>query len=720
MSKNIYEQFAQQYLDKNLSVIPDKYGLKTPAIKSWSDYCYRLPNNEEVSSWYKSIPESNISLCLGEISGVIALDIDAEDQRILDIIMPILPESPVAKVGSKGETRFFRFMGEATQILSFNNEVVFEVLSNNKKTTLPPSIHPTTGQSYKWVGKTLLEVDINELPILPPMLVSHIESVLKVAFKDSIVGSHGKVVSGRNSVMSTFCSELIRDRVPVDEAISKLLEHDSKTNETSLFTDPSEFKHTEKFTNALQFYTNHLNSMNTNRFRKNEVYEIPITYSAVTQELANQASVGKSLAAVKPKSLKTPVLPSAKGALGSLIQNVLDNSFVKQPEFAYGAALVTLSTFIARKVLFRGISPNLYVLHIAPSGCGKDAPQQLAKKYMVEVGADPLLGAGDYVSDASLIDNLPNQPVRLDVVDEASGLLKAVNSSRNGFDGKMADILCELYTSSNSKFLGRALANKDGKPVIKGTCYRPNVNLLCSTTPTGFSSSVSTVALDKGLLGRFIIFLGGKRESEAIKEFPKLPGEVKELLHRWFTYAPKENKDLQMGTMVQDATELEISEEADLELSRIFKIFDKMRMDAEDDEPMLPVIARLYQQMVKIIIIHTCGKYVDNVPKIELSDVQFGYDMIQYLYTNMKNLISQHLFNSSNERLLNKILSSIKSAGEKGICKTDLYRKTRAISSKQREELLKELEEAGLISTNLEVQSTKRVIVYRSIEDGEV
>ena len=88
MSKNIYEQFAQQYVDKGMSVIPDKFGLKTPAIKSWSDYCYRLPNAEEMASWYKSIPESNISMCLGETSGIIALDIDAEDQKILDIIMP--------------------------------------------------------------------------------------------------------------------------------------------------------------------------------------------------------------------------------------------------------------------------------------------------------------------------------------------------------------------------------------------------------------------------------------------------------------------------------------------------------------------------------------------------------------------------------------------------------------------------------------------------------
>lgn len=714
MSKNIYEQFVWKYIEKGMSVIPDKYMMKQPAIKAWSDYCYKKPTTMEINSWIKNIPESNIALCLGESSGIIALDVDATDQRILDIIMPILPSSPVTKIGSKGETRFFKFMNESTQILNFNGEVVLEILSNNKKTTIPPSVHPN-GSAYKWVDKSLLDVDLDKLPMLPPMLITHIESVLRSELKDLVSESHGKISSGRNGALSTFCSDLIRNRIPMDEAVAKLIEHDINTNEVPLFSDSAELRNTEPFTNALQFYANHLSTINSRHFIKNEEYEIPVLYSAVTKELAEKADLGKSQQVVKEKSSKNLELPSAQSVLGSLIQNVMDNSFIKQKEFAYGAALVSFSTFIARKVVFRGISPNLYILHIAPSGCGKDAPQQLAKKWMIDIGADKLLGAGDYVSDASLIDNLQNNPVRLDIVDEASGLLKAVNASKNGFDGKMADILCELYTTSNSKFLGRALANKDGKPVIKGTCYRPNVNLLCSTTPAGFSQSVTTQALDKGLLGRFLIFMGGKYPAEALEDFPKLDPEIKTKLLWWYNYEPEQKNVDSIGTMVQDVTELDISNEANLRLKEIFKEFDNLRMSVNEDEPLLPVIARLYQQMIKIIIIHCCGRVVDKVPTINIDDVSFGYNMVKYLYQNMQKIISKYIYTSKNEMLSNKVLDIIVSAGNEGIVKSDLYNKTRSLTSKQREEMLKDLEEGGLISINMENKSNRRSMVYRSI-----
>ena len=88
-----------------------------------------------------------------------------------------------------------------------------------------------------------------------------------------------------------------------------------------------------------------------------------------------------------------------------MIQNVLDNSFIAQPEFAYSAALAAMSTLIGRKVIFRNLAPNVYLLNIAPSGAGKDAPLQSPKRWLIDIGADSLLGAGDYVSDASLMDS---------------------------------------------------------------------------------------------------------------------------------------------------------------------------------------------------------------------------------------------------------------------------------------------------------------------------
>lgn len=293
-NKNIYGKFAHQYLDKGFSIIPDKFMQKQPAIKEWSKYCYQLPTSEEVESWINQIPESNIAIALGEASGIIALDVDTTDRRILDIIEKILPPSPVEKKGAKGFTRFFRYKGETTDSFKHNGEMIIELLSNNKKTTIPPSVHPN-GYQYTWTNKELLDIEVEKLPLFPPFLMAHLSDTIRASIPDTQIESRTKTFSGRNDALSSYCGELISRNEVIDSAVRLLIEFDEKNNETPLFSDPNEFQHTEKFTNALVFYSNHLSTANAKHFRKNEEYEIPITGKG-------DLSVGKSQAVSEKKS----------------------------------------------------------------------------------------------------------------------------------------------------------------------------------------------------------------------------------------------------------------------------------------------------------------------------------------------------------------------------------------------------------------------------------
>lgn len=316
---NIYKEYAQKYLDKGYSVIPDKYKSKQPAIKAWSDFCYRKPTDEEVKSWMTNFEEkgSGISVALGEASGIIALDLDCIDQKILDLILPILPDSPVEKKGSKGFTRFFKYMGQHTDMVKFNGEVVLEVLSNGKKTTLPPSVHPN-GSSYVWTSDVdLADVDVNALPVLPPFLMSQIQIKINAAFPNSTIDSYGKVSNGRNSDLSTYLGTLMNENLSIDEIISRLIEQDKKENEVPLFTDSNEMRHTDAVTNALLFYTNHLNSINTKRFRQSKEYLVPPLTSAVDLEAVKEVARKKSVAVGSPKKQSNELLAALTAKLTS-------------------------------------------------------------------------------------------------------------------------------------------------------------------------------------------------------------------------------------------------------------------------------------------------------------------------------------------------------------------------------------------------------------------
>ena len=699
-NKNIFAENAQAYLDKGYSVIPDKHMSKMPAIKGWANYCYQLPTQEELQSWSTNITESNIAVALGEASGVIAFDVDSTDQRILDIIMPLIPPSPVTKMSAKGETRFFRFAGESTEIFKHNGEVVFEILSNNKKTTIPPSIHPN-GENYKWADKGLLEVDKSSLPLLPPYLVVHLQDKIRNLIPDTETHGRGKTVSGRNNSLSVLVGQLIKDAVPMDVALSKMIEFDKAENEVPLFTDSNEFMHTEPFTNALQFYANHLNTANSKHYRKNETYEVPITASAITED-----SVGKSKSDTqKVKKLKR-VLPHAHGVLKSIQSNILANSYIPQSDLSFSASLVMLGTLMSRKFIFQGVTSNLYILNIAPSGSGKDMPQQKAKEFLSLVGAENLLGAGDYVSDASLMDSLGVRPVRLDIMDEAGGILKTVNSGRQDYNGKMADILAELYTSSNSRYLGRATAEG-----TKGACNRPSVSILASTTPTGFSEGISIQAIEKGLMGRFLVFEGDSdKPAQRVKNSTALDVDTKSVL-RWFnSYKPDEGKD-EINGIPQEYYEIKATENANQRLDDIFTIFDDKRRAMDHTDSRLPIVARLYQQMLKIIMIHAGSRVkAGELPEVDLVDVEFGYKTILYYFDTITEIVRTHIHDGKNDATAKKFINHIRVSSP--ITKSDLVRNTRWLSKRDRDNLLSELSETNdILVERREVSGRNQLVI---------
>ena len=319
---NIYKKESKKYLDKGISVIPDKYKSKMPAIKAWSDFCYRQPTEAEVQSWITNFEEkgSGIAATMGEASGIIALDVDTIDQKILDLILPILPDSPVEKKGSKGFTRFFKYMGQHTDIVKYNGEVVLEVLSNGKKSTLPPSIHPN-GSAYVWTSdKELTDVEINDLPVLPPFLMSQIQLKINAAFPNSVTESYGKVSNGRNSDLSRYLGTLLNKNLPIDDVIKKLIEFDKGGNEVPLLTDSNEMRHTDAVTNALLFYSNHLNSINTKRFRQSKEYLVPPLQTAVDIEAVKEVARKKS---VSRESVKKP----NNGLLAALTASLMSTYF---------------------------------------------------------------------------------------------------------------------------------------------------------------------------------------------------------------------------------------------------------------------------------------------------------------------------------------------------------------------------------------------------------
>jgi AAA domain/Bifunctional DNA primase/polymerase, N-terminal len=176
-----YDTFAPKYIERGLPPLPIEPGKKWPAC--WNGQSYTL-----LAGWTTKPPittpqpGAGIGLRLGVAIGLdyVLVGLDLDDEEVAIRLLGIAPATPVRKVGQRGETWIYKAKPGAitTKRYRLGDKTIAELLSAGTQTVLPPSIHPT-GQPYRWLGKSLLDVNIDELPELTPDAVSNIETALR-------------------------------------------------------------------------------------------------------------------------------------------------------------------------------------------------------------------------------------------------------------------------------------------------------------------------------------------------------------------------------------------------------------------------------------------------------------------------------------------------------------------------------------------------------------
>ena len=93
-------------------------------------------------------------LC-GAQSGIIAVDIDTDNEQLFQVVEATLGKSPCIKVGNRGRTYFYLYNNEHYEKIKASLGTV-DILSNNPTTlygrncVIPPSIHPSKKPYRDW------------------------------------------------------------------------------------------------------------------------------------------------------------------------------------------------------------------------------------------------------------------------------------------------------------------------------------------------------------------------------------------------------------------------------------------------------------------------------------------------------------------------------------------------------------------------------------------
>jgi hypothetical protein len=101
------------------------------------------------------------------------------------------------------------------------------------------------------------------------------------------------------------------------------------------------------------------------------------------------------------------------------------------------------------------------------------------------------------------------------------------------------------------------------------------------------------------------------------------------------------------------------------------------------------------------------------VPVIAVQDLQWARRVVDHCMASLLDEASRHVADNETEGQHKKVLEVIRKAGRKGISKSQLCRKTWFVNRRQREEIMKSLNESGsVLTTHEKSQGTKPIERY--------
>ena len=141
-------EYALRYAALGWAIFPCRPNDKRPATPHG---CLDATTDaDQIREWWTKIPDLNIGLACGEISGITALDIDPRSDGHEFLAAAVADNGPIegvweSQTGGGGTHYLFSYDDEANVDLAPG----VEIKSDGKYIILPPSIHPN-GNSYEW------------------------------------------------------------------------------------------------------------------------------------------------------------------------------------------------------------------------------------------------------------------------------------------------------------------------------------------------------------------------------------------------------------------------------------------------------------------------------------------------------------------------------------------------------------------------------------------
>lgn len=353
--------------------------------------------------------------------------------------------------------------------------------------------------------------------------------------------------------------------------------------------------------------------------------------------------------------------------------------------------------------------PNIYIVCVARSGAGKDAPRKANMEIANRCGCLNCVPDG-VGSGEGLEDKIMSCAKVLLQTDEFDTMIRAIAEDKSGNKESLVKELLTMFSTSGGFAPRRLLANGMKPRTGNEFCKHPHLTVFGSATPKYFYESLNERVIENGLLARCLVAdcgIRGMKQKLKYKEPPEdicreyrfiMGSEMENGVYRIKDDPMKIREDIiEVG---YDELALSMHERNEEESDREYHKFDE-----QDDEGRQAFLARSMELETKLEMLYAISKDFA-APKIDTDAVSWAHKFVQFvqqsMFTNIETYTSRNEFDANCKRVIRKMRKS------RTCSKREISRCLR-LSSEDVNRVIVSLIEQGMIEEVLEVPNTYKV-----------
>lgn len=434
---------------------------------------------------------------------------------------------------------------------------------------------------------------------------------------------------------------------------------------------------------------------------------------------------------------KSPSVPAEVMRPGGILECMVDwmvqTAKSPQPFLALGASICALGALMGQK--YRLEHPDtrsgVYIIAVADSGGGKDHPRAMVKKAFRAAGLGDFM-AEEPASGAGLLAGLYRHNCRVYLIDEFGQFVQAVMNPRSTSSHRR-DImtrLTTLWSSTTGVMLGveRAeLRHDDGR---REDIDQPCACVYGSTVPAPFWAAFQSGNVADGSLARFLLFESEDSypdRNEVLEDPDDRLEEIAACLRR-IVVGPKGDPDdpvslasaigavrqpfvdvpggrRQPGVKPSPRPETVPLDEAAAEEDRAVADEDLVLKRAHAGKATSSIVARFHEHVRRLALIAAVSDDAAE-PVVRAKHVAWAAATVRHCMARMLDGVERFVADTEHEARLKRVLDVIRR--HRGwMDGNTLARKTQFLSRRDRNEVITQLEESGLIELSQEPTATK-------------